>query len=618
MTETFKEQLLRYLTSKLADEGGMNEPQFLAPTSTENNLYTYITSKTVQPVASSYKVIRGKTSSNEDLDYYLLVGLDEDDNSGFMVILDSDLMPINFINTYKSGTKFGYFDFIEVGDDGKLYGVETGYNTGTKRFVMLNNILANVDGDVILRKSYNLPENLQTGTIKTVLKKPGGSRYLFCSTTTDLYPLAVELVINVGESNEWNDFTYTDEYASVNGAWASWGTDDALTFKIVAIHSTGSVNDKVYVFKNGEGVLEVDKSFNLPDTTASWIQAIMLNEDTAFLSYCSSSGGVYNQHVYKIGNTFYEVYASSNTDVAMPGNLIKSTLYSDGVNGYISFNIPKANSTIEYFMGIIYGDFAYTVSFGALSYTTSQSLYVTNTFHQFNLYSYYLQLGDKYYISNSIFNNLKYNGIPYNNINGLVPQSAVLYGENNKPLFARNLYNKVVNGDTTISTIEVPSNVLNSVDIEEQALFSETNNKLVDNFETITTNIYETLDINFYNTIVMRNENDISNITINRPGASRLNDSASKIKDYSSACANKARINYSDNTHKIIDILDTQINFDATDKITYYGFGIYAPTNKDITSVEIISNDEKTSYATIQGNFVRGNLYNIGQNVRII
>ena len=618
MTQTFKEELLKYLVGKTSFNSGNNEPQFSTPVNIQNDLYTYITQKTVQPVTSAYKLIRGKTTNNEDLDYYLLVGIDNYDSSGFMIILNQNFTPIAFINQYKSGTKLGAFNYINVGDDGRFYGVEVAYGTSTRRFVMLNNILANATGEVILRKSYNLPTNLQTGTIKTVIKKPGGSKYLFCSTTSSSYPLAVELSINVGGTNTWTDYTYTSNYASINGAWASWDENDNLSFKVVAVHSTGNPSDKLYVLVNGTGTMTVDKQFALPNPTASWIQATILNENEIYLSYCDSdANAVYNQYVYSVSDTLTQIYVSDNTDVAMPGYLINSTLYNDGINAYVSFNIPKADNSIEYYMGIIFEGAVYTKNFGALDYTTSQNLFVTNTFHQFNLYSYFLQLGDVCYISHSIFNNLRYNGLPYNNPYGLNPDSAVLYDSNNVPIFARNLYNKVINANTTISTIEVPNTMLNSINIAEQSLFSETNNELVNNVESIITNEYEVLDINFYNTILMKNQNNPDNIIINKNGAARLNSSISKYIDYIEAIATKIRVNFDDSTNQILTI-DPSTQITITNDVATYTFNVYCPANKNITSIEIISNDESTSYNTITGTFTNGKLYQITQDVYVL
>lgn len=621
MTNDFKEQLLRYLTGKINIQSGNNEPQFNAPINIANNLYSYIMDNAVSPLASSYKLIRGKNTNNQYIDNYLLIGLDSDDNSSFMIILNQGFNPMKFINTYSSGTRFGAFEEVIIDDDGRFYAVEYVNGTGVRRFVMMNNILMKasnqLDYKVVLRQSYNLPNSLQTGTIEKLIKKPLGNKYLFCASTSSNYPLVVEFTINVGESNDWIEYTNTDHNCSIEGAWASWDEDDNLQYKVICSYTNG-VNGYLYLFYNLNDTMTLLNQYNLPDPTADWIQANILNDTTIYLSYCASDeNAVYNQYIYSVDTTLNLIFVSNNEDVAMPGYLINSTLYNDGLNVFISYNLPKADNSIEYHMGIIYQGIVYDYNFGALDYTTSQNLFVTNTYHQFNLYSYYLQLGDVCYVVNSIFNNLEYNGLPYTSINSLSPNSAILYASYHIPIFARNLYNKVINNNTTVATIEIPNTMLNLVNIQEQSLLGETNLELVNNQDLIVTNEYETLDINFYNTLIMRNENDLDNIIINRVGASRINNSISRQIDYLSAMATKARVNYSDNTSMILTI-DPTTQITITNEIATYNFNVFCPAGKTINNIEIISEDEATSYTTITGTFQSNKLYTITEDVYIV
>ena len=618
MTETYKEQLLDYLTGKTTMQFGTNHPTFNAVTIYQNNLYTYISNNTVQPQSTTYKLIKGKDGNGNELDEHLLYGIDEYDNSGFIVVLDVLLNPVQFINTYSSGTKFGIFEQLIIDDDGRFYGVEYISSTQTRRFVMLNNILIKANNQtsykVVLRQSYNLPQDLQTGTLNKLIKKPLANRYLFCMTTADNYPLLYEFSINVGVANEWTPYTYTTNHCSISGAWASWDADDNLSFKLACTYTSGNTG-YLYIFYNNNGIT-LQNQFNLPEPTASWIQAIILNENTIYLGYCDTVDGVYNQYIYKVTNSLTQIYVSPNEDVAMPGSLMKSELYTDGYNAYVSFNVPKADETIDYYMGIIYNDVVYYYNFGDLTYTTSYRLYATNTFHQFNLYKYYLQLGDKSYQAISIFNNLNYNGYPYSNINGLVPNNVILSDNVGVPIFARNLYNKVINNNVTVATVEIPNTLMNYslgpiYEIEQQKLLSDTNQSLLETFESIDKNIYETVDINFYNTLTM-----MSNGEQNLNGAVRINKSVSNDLDYYNSQATKIRINYNDNTNFVIAI-DPSTQITINDGVATYSFIIYVPTNKNIENIEIISYDENTSYATINGTFEEGKYYRITQDVYV-
>lgn len=625
MTEDYKNLLRDYLTGKLNIEYSLNQPIFKSVSVYQNNIYTYILDHVSEPVANSYHLIKGKDGNGNELDEQLLYGVDRETGRSFIVILDVLFNPIQFIDEYSSGTNFGYIEQLIIDDDGRFYGVET--VNGTRRFIMLNNILVKAknqtDYKVVLRQSYNVPADIQTGTFYKLIKKPLGNRYLFCiSATQDYlhYPLLYELTINVGLANEWKEYKYDSTSNTLIGSWASWDANDNLNLKVVSIFDTIGNPNYLYVLTNEGDDLVIEKQYSLPNPTSNYKEAVILNENTMYYSYCyTDNDGVYNQYICKIGNTLEQIFKSPNTDIAMTGPLISSELYDDGYNAYISFNVPNEDDTIDYYMGIIYNDEVYYNNFGSLTYTTSQNLFATNTFHQFNLYQYYLQLGDTSYVATSIFNNLNYNGSPYSDINALVPSNAVLSDDVGNPIFARNLYNKVVNDNVTISTVEIPNTILNYdlgsiFEIEQQSLLSETNVELAHTNEPINKNIYETVDINFYNTLTMINRNDVDNPISNLNGAIRINQSTSKNKDYYDSQATKVRLNYSDGSHYIVAI-DTETQITVSNNIATYDFLIYVPENKNLSNLEIVSYDEKTSYITITGSFTPGKYYNIKQDV---
>ena len=625
MTNDFREQLLQYLTGFVYQQTSSNEPQFLEPRTITNNLYTYIINNSVTPAASSYKIIRGKNGNNQEINSYLLYGVNSSTNTTFMVILDYEFMPVQFIKNYSSGTNFGLFEFLIVDNDGKFYGVEK--VSGTRRFVMLNNILMTTTSQykVNLKQSYNLPVSLQTGTIKNLIKKPVGNKYLFVSTTSSYYPLAVELTVNVGATNDWVEYTNTSHYASATASWASWDENDNLTFKILGTYESeyqGSPIIYIYGYYNSSGTMAIDVNTSLGFfATPEQIQGTVINANDMYISFGETdNSGVYDVFLVKVGTPQAPapdlIFAAYNQDVAMPGYLITSNLYNDGLNVFFSYNLPKADNTIEYHMGILVNDVFYDKNFGRLGYATSDNLYATNTFHQFNLYGYYLQLGDKLYISNSIFNNLSYNGAEYTDINELVPSSAILYNYDNEPIFARNLYNKVVRGNTTISTVEIPNTMLNEETISQENLIGETNFKLVKSAKRINKNIYEVVDINFYNMILMEDRNNVNNIIMNETGAIRLNESVSSIIDYNDCKATKIKINYDDDSSLIYNEGSYTMSIISYTDIRYI-FNVYCPTNKMINNIQIISNDENTVYLTITGEFENGVIYKITQDVII-
>lgn len=207
------------------------------------------------------------------------------------------------------------------------------------------------------------------------------------------------------------------------------------------------------------------------------------------------------------------------------------------------------------------------------------------------------------------YNSINYNGEGYGNVNSLVPNKARLYDNNNKMIFARNLYNKVINANTTISTLNVPNINLNNIIIYNKSLIGETNYVLMNNQEEITKNIYENLNINFYVTLRMINNNNPNNQIFNQVGSNRINLSVSSVKDYNNAKATKIRINYSDNSFKIQNIIFDLVREAYTEFIVY--------VNKNIASIDFISNDENTIYNTIRPEFEVGKYYKISQSVYV-
>jgi hypothetical protein len=207
------------------------------------------------------------------------------------------------------------------------------------------------------------------------------------------------------------------------------------------------------------------------------------------------------------------------------------------------------------------------------------------------------------------FNELNYNGVRYSSTNMLIPVKSVLADEYDKMLFARNLYNRTINGNTTVSTLNIPNTNLNNIQIPQQILIGATNYHLQNGTDVIMKNIYEELNINFSNTIYMTNENNPQNIIYNQDGANRVNDSSSNTNDYQDAKVSKVRINMGR------DEIVFNVEFYPLKNYYYTFFGIYVA--EEIDSIEFISEDEETVYNTITGDFEIGKLYTIRQCVTI-
>ena len=617
MTEDFKDKILKYLTGNIEIQTGDNEPQFQPVETITNNLYQYMINEfdTGGTLPYIIDIIKGNYNDN-----YLCYG--NGSNFGFVIILDSNFQIIESTKQYTSGTTMNQFLKLNQAPNGTFYGIDK--SGSNYRFIMLNNMLSKTPTQTnfryVMQKTYNITSSYPSNfTLVGMIKNPNGGEYLFYGyrlINGNYKPLAIEYTVNVGMANEWVQYDYsTSDNNSyyITGGWSSWDSEGNLNFKLIGNINT-TTNTLIYIFKiSGAGII-VDQTYDTNIDTSGIgqfdsleMKSVILSESNAYVvAYVNSSNP--KVYIFRINNGIYKLYESS-TASGILGQFVTFGISTDYINTYIWYLLPSG-SYYDFYGGLIIGDNVYR------TLITNADVYPLNmqvSFNQFNLYSFNLQSANTLYNLQFVFNQFNYNGLPYEDINSLKPNSAILLEDSEDPkiIFARNLYNLNVNGATTISTLEVPNTFLNDVSIVGKELASETNTAISSDATTITKNLYEVLDINFFNTLVMKNSNNPNNEIINNNGASRLNNSISQTTDYSNATANKIRINYQDGT-SLVQNVGTPI---ITNGVATYTISIYVP--KTITNIEIISHDENTSYQTIMGTFNTGSYYTLTQDVRV-
>lgn len=165
--------------------------------------------------------------------------------------------------------------------------------------------------------------------------------------------------------------------------------------------------------------------------------------------------------------------------------------------------------------------------------------------HKFNLYDFMLQHNNMIYGIRSVIGE-GYNGEPYLDDNSFVSESVSLLDPNNLPIFARNLYNKMVLENTISSIVHVPRDDLNNEIILKEQLISETNSVINENQKEFTKTSYEELYINFIDTYRVIDNNDKSTY---QPSAT-----AKVIEEINNGFSNyritNYRINYDNGTHE--------------------------------------------------------------------
>ena len=633
MTNDYKEKLLKWISGNYQIETGTNSPQFTTPLSRTNNFATLFSSQFPYGYFLS-TVLQGYNDDNNGVGYTLIAGSYYIDDTattmrGFVTILDNDFDIVQTITQYSSGTYLGVYETLNVGDDGNFFGIEN--NSGVLRFTMLNNIIAKLPTEteykIVLRRSYNVPNTskLYTATASGIIKAPGMAKYCVFGNyfeNPSQKPLVTEIEVNVGSSNTWTDYTYSgavEFYAT--DCLPSWNTSGDLSFKMVGIENLGSaLNNYAFCMYSTTGSTSLTRQqigSGLGFGNTMNMKILTANDIYACFSEFGST--TMNLYMYKVDisnyslNTFY----TKNTPIV-------ENEYNSGIgilkNGTeLFYNVVANKDTTPtktlYYFGKVIGSQAYEYYLGEFD------PYLTNLFSvqkQFNLYDYYMQIENVVYDMKQIYNPLNYNGLSYQALNSMIPNSIIIYDSGGIEVFARNLYNRIVNNNTTISTVEVPNDFMNDVTIKLKELISETNNIMVSDITEIEKNIYEELLINFVNSIIVKNSNDINNVIINNTASNRINNSVSSpsVLDYSNSKIGKYKINYANDT-SVINPINPDLTF--TGLSTNYIITVYVPIDYGITSIQLLSNDETTVYQTIDcSNLENNKYYTINQKMEVV
>ena len=621
MTNDFKEQILNYLTGTIQEETPQDNPtHYIEKETLINNLYTNITNEIGSNNFSIIKVIQSKTNSN-----IVINCKNANNNNSFLIVTDKDFNILGYFDEFSSGVSFRMFTGFNIDENGYFYTIESdhGFQLNNKRFLMLNNIAvpnANGEYQVKIRKSYAVPNTtvLYNNSIQGLYKAIGQSIYVILNADGSANRYLTKLTINVGTNNDWQDNAINGVVG--NDQILSVDSEGNIFFKTINVGIPSGLytyNISLYTYNNGIETTEIISDTIIKGTDMWRTTAKFLNINEVYIGYKTANTENTNTE-YIIGHldtttkTLTKVFSTPSVYSAIYNDTNFLMFYRIDNEMMFKFNVITNSSTNEF--NIIVGRLigldrqSTLLASGITPLTTNADFFVV--VKTFNLYQYIAQYNDNAYSTKEIYQVNGYNGDSYINTNCLIPDISYLYS-NNKLVFARTLYNKQVNGNTTISTIEIPYNYLNEISIQPKQLLGQTKMILNNDISPITKNIYETLDINFINTITMQ-DNDNS---INLSGASKLNASATSTNNYNQTQIGYYRLNYTDGTtedFKINPSEYTSINeYSGT-----YNFVIYVA--KPITNINILSNDKTTVYATLNLVLEVGKYYKINQNVEVV
>ena len=637
LTDIYKELLLKYITGKINEEG--TSPQTLINLDRKdmsNNIRDEITNRLNDEFNITNMVILGKIYSNQYENFIVYGNYYTSTNSyGYVCIVNRNLEIVSLLTRYVSGTLIYPLISVRQSETGQFYGLTYGTNGSDAdyRIVLFNNILSSgiLDGNyqVILRQTYIIPNSpnyrAQLFRQNRIIKSLDSAIYYVIIHTANNQTTVIKFTIDIMEGNKWETFEipYLIDTVQFDVLLDKSSGDEILYLYGIDILSSPN---KYRAYQIQDIMTEIDSIDFSGEVSATLSQVFAYNKDEIYISVGSSTNRLTT--LYKVNNSTVITINSFNW---LSNN--QSYLYLEDVNGTIFYKKKNTNtSSAEIIVGLLIND-------NLEIYTIEETAEVTNAnydyndfyiFVQYNLISMYIPYKgttDGTYMLVADYNPNNYNGMEYENINSLLPVKGRIltrYGDASDPtvdfVFARNLYNKYVRGNVTVSTLEVPNTLLNNINLFYIGLIGATNYYLASNFATlngddIVKNIYETLDINFYNTIRMTDANGSENIE-NLEGAIKVNQSINLLLDYHNTQATKARVNFTDGTSSIVTI-DPSSQITINQDSAYYDFVVYVPSNKSVKNLEIISYDELMVYATINGNFTVGAFNEITQTVSV-
>jgi hypothetical protein len=205
----------------------------------------------------------------------------------------------------------------------------------------------------------------------------------------------------------------------------------------------------------------------------------------------------------------------------------------------------------------------------------------------------------------------------------MISKQVEIYS-NNSLVFARNIIDKTIVDNKTISNVIVPNTYLNNIVLDKENLLSETNNAIVSSNSSITKNVYEAIYLNFVNNItskgILEDSGEATNLTINSDINSYITENINIGTEEN--CQDTSMgwlvVNYSDGT-----TMTNSINWELDNSDEYkYKYTFALDVQKEITSYAIKSYDmQKTYYTAINNTYPTqlevGNVYTITQSVSV-
>lgn len=652
MTDEYKIQLLNYLLGNIETTSGNNAERFAEQEDISRDAW-------LEFLPSYWNNFRfeGMVASNElTSSLGVLYGgyLDENYVShGVIILVDENFTPVKAIYQRDAGVDLRYIQYMKQAEDGTFYYIDSNHfsyyasssnaeqtasASQETRFIMTNNFtVKNQDNDYVLSYRYVLyfGDDYKNFYCKNMYKDPSSSHYIFFgmgaykpnSSTPWAYRRLriIGLKVNVGSANEWTSYV-NETYRLFGSAIALFESGDVRFRCLASSTSTGATTIDMVSRMYGGSVATISiATFSYHpyiDDDSYKKQSVFLDIDNVyFVQNNQRWGNTGVSEAKHIGLYKYDIANSSLTEIYHKslGNYDYCNLeaiYIDKCNNeiYVQFNkniIGSPTYTADYYFQRLVNDTWNPISLGVAKFVRDQrTIYVKSNFNLLQAYLYATNPRTATWFQHLIkedYNSSNYNGTPYIDYNSLISQKGEIFSED-KLVFARNLYNRTLNENTTVSTIQIPNNYLNGIQIDLKKLISQTNLDINNDTNTTSKNVYEMMFVNYINTLNVIDE-DTGVMYPNSASSINTNINTGTSANYNDTFIGKVKINYSTPTTE--NIVWQQID----DK--HYQTNFTISTTEVPSSIEFISNDGTISYLTKVLQLEQNKSYVINQKIRI-
>lgn len=618
MINESKQNLLDFVMGNVEENEGNNKPFFDIPKLYQNNFKTKIDeittnfnlSGTVQSKSNELIVAWGFRNDTSVSDYTI-------------IILDSKFNIIKTIKKYDSGTEFERIIDIKVNNDGDFFMLENAFDNSWTRLVMLNDLTDYSTGNYKceLRKSYRLPTEYSAYSFERVDKSLTNAYYTFLGYDNAGNYGVLTLKINVGSSNEWRfTYKYIGSTCEVKDTLLVWS--DTIMYTIYLNGNNGHYYEMfVYEIDGNIGATLLDIPFPQTGWLVTQIEAIKsIGSSNVYFVFTGVNDELTNRYarLYKLNYSNNNFDLITELDTPNSNGDTRAHFQTDKSNNLFLglTNLFIGEQSTQKVTGQVYKitngfnlDIVKTDTFEIDYYDGISDINMFTISQCFELNILTLQFNDYCIYTNMQLLNGGYNGQPFIDKNSINPYSATVYSDDDK-ILARSLYNKTINQNVTISTLEIPSQYLNGKTLNLKNLTSKNGNVLIKDENEFEKNIYENVYFNFINEINIIDKNNQNNLA-NDEASNEINYTMNNPENYDLKKLTKYKIIYADGTFEIskFNIIKNEKNY-----LIKFNVKLVKPASK----IELISEDEMLTYLSISAySLTLNKIYKISQKISI-